>query len=374
LSKYLEKNADLLRGALFCKLLIIKRLLSFKKISKRRIPLMKSKQLILALFSFCILIIYAFSISETTPMPFIVPQGWAKPVYDFSKNPLTKQGFELGRHLFYDPILSRDNSISCASCHLQAAGFTHVDHDLSHGIDDRIGTRNSMTIMNVAWSKYFMWDGSINHLDMQPLAPLSNVDEMDEKLSNVLVKLNNSEKYKTLFYKAFGDSMATGQRMLLAFSQFTLQLNSYNSKYDKYIRQEVGGDFTEQEKSGLQLFRTHCASCHPEPLFTNNDFEKNGLPIDTTLHDLGRFKITKNPADSFKFKVPTLRNIQFTFPYMHDGRFVKLREVLNHYTTADKFKKPIVLTSNEKTDLIAFLLTLTDNEFLFDKRFGFPRG
>jgi cytochrome c peroxidase len=334
---------------------------------------LKTNHFAYCLLGFFTLIIYAFKEIKTTAMPLIIPKGWAKPVYDVAKNPLTKEGFELGRHLFYDPILSRDNTISCASCHLQSTGFTHVDHDLSHGIDGKIGTRNSMTIMNLAWSKNFMWDGGVNHLDMQPLAPLGNSVEMDGNLDSVIYKLNNSIKYKTLFYKAFNDSVATGPKMLLAFSQFTLHLNSYNSKYDKYIRKEAGGEFTDQEHNGLQLFRTHCASCHTEPLFTNQDFEKNGLPIDTTLNDLGRFNITRNLADSFKFKVPTLRNVQFTFPYMHDGRFKKLREVLNHYATTDKLKKPIVLNSNEKTDIVAFLLTLTDNEFLFDRRFGFPR-
>jgi cytochrome c peroxidase len=334
---------------------------------------MKNKRFILPIFVFFISIIYAFDALKTTPTPFVIPEGWAKPVYDFSKNPLTKQGFELGRHLFYDPILSRDNTISCASCHLQATGFTHVDHELSHGIDGKIGNRNSMTIMNVAWSKSFMWDGGVNHLDMQPLAPLSNAVEMDENLGNVVKKLNASTRYKTLFSNAFGDSVVTSQRMLLAFSQFILQLNSYNSKYDKYVRKEVGGELNTQEINGLQLFRTHCASCHTEPLFTNNGFEKNGLPMDATLNDFGRMNVTHNAADSLKFKVPTLRNIQFTFPYMHDGRFKKLRDVLNHYATTDKLKTPIALNSNEKTDIIAFLLTLTDNEFLFDKRFGFPR-
>lgn len=339
---------------------------------------MKNKLLVYSTLNIFISLIYAFwEVNTVTPMPFVVPQGWPKPTYDFSKNPLTKEGFELGRQLFYDPILSRDNTISCASCHLQATGFTHIDHELSHGIDGKIGTRNSMTIMNLAWSKNFMWDGSVNHLDMQPLAPLSNFVEMDENLGNVLKKLNNSAKYKTLFYKAFNDSSATGQRMLLAFSQFIVQLNSYNSKYDKYVRNEAGGAFTEQEKNGLQLFRTHCASCHTEPLFTNQNFEKNGLPIDTTLRDFGRMTLTRRREDSLKFKVPTLRNVQFSFPYMHDGRFKKLREVVNHYTnhfaSSDKLAQPIVLNSNEKTDIIAFLLTLTDNEFLFDKRFGFPK-
>lgn len=334
---------------------------------------MKNKLLIYSILGIFISIIYAFREMKTTPMLFVIPQGWPKPTYDFTKNPLTKEGFELGRQLFYDPILSRDNTISCASCHLQATGFTHVDHELSHGIDGRIGTRNSMTIMNLAWSKNFMWDGSVNHLDMQPLAPLSNFVEMDENLDNVLKKLNNSDKYKMLFYKTFNDSLATGQRMLLAFSQFIVQLNSHNSKYDKYVRNEAGGAYTEQEKNGLQLFRTHCASCHTEPLFTNQDFEKNGLSKDTTLNDLGRMSLTRKREDSLKFKVPTLRNVQFSFPYMHDGRFKKLREVVNHYTASDKLAKPIALNSNEKTDIVAFLLTLTDTAFLFDKRFGFPR-
>jgi len=306
-------------------------------------------------------------------MPLSIPPDWPKPAYDFSKNPLTKEGFELGRHLFYDPLLSRDQTISCASCHLQATGFTHVDHELSHGIDDKLGTRNSMTLMNLAWNKHFMWDGGVNHLDVQPLAPLNSPVEMDESLENVVKKLKSSRKYRTLFFNAFGDSLATGQKVLLAFSQFMLQLQSSHSKYDKHIRNEEGGTFTAQETNGLRLFRVHCASCHPEPLFTNNGFEKNGLPIDTTLNDFGRMQITQNPQDSLKFKVPTLRNIQFTFPYMHDGRFKKLREVLNHYGSSTQLPQPIVLSAEEKVDLIAFLLTLSDREFLFDKRFGFPR-
>ncbi len=319
------------------------------------------------------LVIFAFSATKPTPMSLPIPSGWPKPVYDFSKNPLTQEGFELGRRLFYDPILSRDQTISCASCHLQATGFTHVDHDLSHGIDGAIGTRNSMTIMNVAWSKYFMWDGGVNHLDMQPLAPITSPLEMDETLDCLVKKLKVSPRYKALFYRAFEDSMATGQRVLLALSQFVLQLNSSNSKYDKYLRKEAGGNFTSQEINGLALFRTHCASCHTEPLFTNNGFEKNGLPVDTTLNDFGRMKITQKSSDSLKFKVPTLRNIQFTFPYMHDGRFQKLREVVNHYATTQQLKKPIVLTPNEKVDIVGFLLTLTDESFLFDKRLGYPR-
>ena len=156
---------------------------------------------------------------------FAVPKGFPNPTYDFGKNPLSQAKIELGRKLFFDPLLSKDNTISCASCHLPYTAFTHIDHDLSHGIKGRIGTRNSLALMNLAWSKNFMWDGGINHLDMQPLAPLSNSVEMDENFENVIKKLNQSIKYKSLFYKAFDDSLATGQKMLLAFSQFIVQLN-----------------------------------------------------------------------------------------------------------------------------------------------------
>jgi cytochrome c peroxidase len=320
----------------------------------------------------------AFTFLKPTPLYLEIPKGWPKPHYDFTKNPLTEEGFQLGRQLFYNPILSRDNTISCASCHLQATGFTHVDHELSHGIDGKIGTRNSMTLMNLAWSKSFMWDGGVNHLDVQPLNPITSSIEMDETLANVVSKLQKSEKYQALFLAAFGDANITGQRVLKALSQFELLLISSNSKYDKVMRKEAV--FTNQEQNGYKLFKTNCASCHNEPLFTSEKFERNGLPIDTTLNDIGRQKITGNSKDNMLFKVPTLRNIQFTFPYMHDGRFKKLTDVIKHYNSLEndknlpkQLKKPMHLSDNERVDLVAFLHTLTDTEFLFDKRFSFPR-
>jgi cytochrome c peroxidase len=308
------------------------------------------------------------------------PDYWPVPVYDFEKNPVTEEGFQLGRKLFYEPDFSRDGTISCASCHLQATGFTHVDHDLSHGIEGRIGKRNSLALMNLAWNKSFMWDGGVNHIDMQALQPITSEDEMDSSLKEVVKKLNTSSKYRKLFYKVFKDSIITGQHTLKALSQFTISLNSYTSKYDKYIRKEDNVTFTDQEKSGLELFKNNCSSCHKAPLFTATDFKNNGLLLDTTLNDYGRYGITKNPLDSFKFKVPTLRNIQFTAPYMHDGRFESLREVLDHYVnavnhnkTTDSIIKDIKLSQNNKTDLLVFLKTLSDFEFLYDKRYSFPR-
>ncbi len=320
----------------------------------------------------------AFTLLRSTPLYLQIPIGWPKTNYDFSKNPLTEEGFQLGRQLFYDPILSKDSTISCASCHLQATGFTHVDHSLSHGIDGKIGDRNSMTMMNLAWSKTFMWDGGVNHLDVQALNPITSPVEMNETLTNVVQKLQKSEKYKSLFVAAFGDEKITGQRVLKALSQFELLLVTANSKYDKVMRKEAS--FTDQEQNGYQLFKINCASCHTEPLFTNGTFQNNGIPLDTTLNDIGRQRITEKSEDYMKFKVPTLRNIQFTNPYMHDGRFNKLTQVIEHYNSIivnkslpKQLQKRMNLTDNERVDLVAFLLTLTDNEFLFNKRFAYPR-
>ncbi len=315
-------------------------------------------------------LVAASPFSSPDPVPLKYPESWPKPTYDFTKNPLTRQGIELGRRLFYDPILSKDSTVSCSNCHLSYTAFTHVDHALSHGIHDRIGTRNSPALMNLAWGSKFMWDGAANHLDMQALAPISSPVEMDETIENVVQKLGRESRYKALFHHAFGDSTVTGERLLKALSQFELNLISANSKYDQMKRGEAV--FNEQENKGYVLFQNNCARCHAEPFFTNHGFEKNGLPIDTTLNDLGRMAITQLSADSLKFKVPTLRNIEFSHPYMHDGRFRKLREVLNHY--AQNKELGIELTANEKVDLTAFLLTLTDKEFLFNADFAFPKN
>lgn len=323
--------------------------------------------------------IFAFSKNYFTPIYFEIPKGFPKPVYDFSKNPLTEEGFQLGRNLFYDPILSEDNTISCASCHLQQTGFAHVDHDLSHGIEGKIGTRNSLSLQNLAWTKDFMYDGGINNLEVQALTPISSEIEMHETLQNVVEKLQKSGKYPNLFQKAFGTQKITGQLTLKAISQFVVQLVSANSKYDKVNRGEE--KFTEMEQKGYELFKNKCAYCHKVPLFTSDTFVNNGLPIDTTLNDFGRIKITQNPKDNLKFKVPTLRNIQFTFPYMHDGRFKTLNDVVKHYnsgivkseTLSMQLQQPMYLTDNQRTEIIAFLKTLTDTEFLFNPRYGFPK-
>lgn len=310
---------------------------------------------------------------------FKLPENWPKPVYDFSKNPICAAKVELGRKLFYDPVLSADNSISCATCHSPYNAFAHTDHAVSHGIHDRFGTRNAPALMNLAWQNTFMWDGAIHHLDQQALAPISNPDEMGENIANVVNKLNENADYSKLFSIAFGDSVITGEHTLKAISQFLLTLVSCESKYDSVQLHLT--TFNEQESHGELLFMRNCSSCHTPPLFTNNGFENNGLPLDSIHCDNGRSKISGKTEDDRKFKVPTLRNIAYTAPYMHDGRFKRLQQVLNHYTDgiettgtlSEKLKKKVILSADDKADIIAFLLTLSDRNFLFDERHSFPK-
>lgn len=305
---------------------------------------------------------------------------WPKPAYNFEQNPISEIGFELGRKLFYDPNLSRDNTISCASCHLQYTGFAHVDHNLSHGIEGRKGTRNAPALINLIWSTSFHWDGGVNHLEVQAINPLQHPAEMDNSLDSVLAYLNASDSYKNAFLKFSGDSIVKTSSFLKAITQFVGSLISSDSKYDQYKRGETM--LNEQELNGMRLFMDNCNACHTAPLFMSNQFVSNGLPIDSTINDLGRYAITLNPKDSFTFKVPTLRNIEYTFPYMHDGRFNKLSEVLTFYnsevelsnTPHEESLDMIDLNSDEQKDIIAFLKTLTDRTFLYDSRFSFPRN
>lgn len=326
-----------------------------------------------------LVITMAAGMMPTHPVRLEVPKGWPAMSYDLSRNPLTQEGIALGRKLFHDPILSRDSSTSCSSCHTSYTAFSHTDHKLSHGINDSIGTRNAPALMNLAWGKTFMWDGAVNHLDMQPLAPINHPAEMGESTQHVVFKLENSPVYRRMFTEAFGDSMILGDRMLKALAQFQLSLISAGSRYD---RMRAGVEvFTEQEQNGYLLFQAHCNACHLEPLFTTGAFANNGLPPDSLLRDGGRIRITRDTNDSLKFKIPTLRNVEYSFPYMHDGRFKTLRAVLDHYdhgimksaTLAPELRAGLPLTSDQRTDLVAFLLTLSDRAFVMDPAHAHPR-
>jgi cytochrome c peroxidase len=336
----------------------------------------------LLLISYCILSIGFiaddyFSITQKD-VAFKNPKGFPKPVYDLSKNKITPAGFLLGRKLFYDGILSKDNTISCASCHQRFAAFAHIDHQISHGINNLIGKRNVPALQNLVWNSSFMWDGGVNHLDLQPVAPITNSLEMAETLANVLKKLRQNKEYVLMFKQAYNDTVITTDKFLKSISQFLALMVSADSRYDRYTN---GKDtLSKSEKNGLKLFRANCAACHKEPLFTDNSFRNNGLTINPAFNDSGRLMITGLKSDYLKFKVPSLRNVEVTYPYMHDGRFYSLKQVLNHYTKTNTegeirdpvLQKGIILNEQEKTDIISFLKTLTDKTFLHDRRFDNP--
>lgn len=311
---------------------------------------------------------FEFSYSSTFPTP----------VYDVNQHDFSYNKFNLGRTLFYDPILSVDSTVSCATCHEQPHAFAGHSGAFSEGVFGQIGNRNSPSIVNSAWIPKFMWDGGVNHIEVMPIAPITNPIEMHETLENVLVKLKRSTKYQSLFKKAFGNESITDQQMLKALSSFMAMIVSDQSKYDKVMRGET--NFTNQEATGYQLFNQKCASCHTGALFTDFEYRNNGL--DQTFSDIGRGLITQNPQDYGKFKTPSLRNIELTYPYMHDGRFYNLTQVLDHYSTGiqqsatldPSLQNGIALTNSEKTALIAFLKTLTDYELLTNRWLSEPRN
>lgn len=318
------------------------------------------------------------SFNPAEPFEFVVPEGWPAPFYQFEDNALTWEKFELGRRLFYEPRLSRNNEISCGSCHQQSAAFAQSDHPVSHGVDDKLGTRNSPVIFNMNWHTSFFWDGGVNHIESQPINPIQNPVEMDETLPNIIAKLSSDEEYKKMFKAAFGDTAVNSQRIFKSLAQFMGMMVSSNSKYDKYVRGEAGGTFTAAELNGLNIFRAKCATCHKEPLFADfSSYRNNGLKPGN-VNDSGRAHITQNAEDMYKFKVATLRNLAYSWPYMHDGRFNTLDEVLEHYsagihsspTLDPALQGGLSLTATEKADLLAFLNTLNDAQFIADKRFA----
>lgn len=310
----------------------------------------------------------------TTPMPFAVPNGFPAPVYDFETNPVTREGFELGRKLFYDGRLSKDGNFPCASCHQQFAAFATYDHDLSHGFNDQFTTRNAPGLFNMAWQTNFHWDGGINHIELQPLAPITAPNEMAEDINNVITKLKADKEYQQQFSAAFGAGEINSQKMLKALSQFMVMIVSADSKYDQYKKGMAV--FSTYELEGYQIFKAKCNSCHTEPLFTNNSYRNNGLILNPSLKDYGRMRITGNASDSLKFKVPSLRNVAITFPYMHDGRFYSIGQVLEHYnsgivqsaTLDQELRSRIPLSFSDKIYLQAFLKTLTDSSLLSNKK------
>jgi cytochrome c peroxidase len=307
-----------------------------------------------------------------------IPVGFPVPVQNFADNPLSKEGIELGRKLFYDGRLSIDNLHPCSSCHEQKAGFGTFEHDRSHGVFDSHTLRNAPVLFNLAWSPSFHWDSAFTKLDDAIAQPLHGNHEMGETYAGIIQKIKDDKAYQELFKKVFRSSIIRPEYILKALAQFTRHMVSADSKYDRYKKGLA--TFTLQEESGYQLFKTKCATCHPEPLFTDYSYRNIGLTVDGFLNDYGLMRITGKKADSLKFKVPTLRNSNISSNYMHDGRFGTLGQCINHYrtgvqpgTTTDPLVAGgIAMTDAEANNLFVFLRTLTDSAFLKDPRYAKP--
>jgi len=315
---------------------------------------------------------YQFHMSATFPIPDL-PRD----------NPLTVERVALGKTLFFDKQLSINNAQSCADCHAPEKAFTD-GRRTARGAEGEFGTRNSMPLFNLAWKKEFFWDGRAKSLREQVLQPIQNPIEMHESLTNLCTKLRATDKtdYAKLFSAAFGSPEITAEKISLALETFLLTLTSFNAKFDRVLRGEE--KFTAEEQRGFELFSTEydprrgqfgadCFHCHGGPLFQSQSFANNGL--DSDFSDLGRANVTGKDSDKGKFATPSLRNVALTAPYMHDGRFQTLEEVVEHYTTGMKrsatldpnlAKHPdggVPLSDVDKRALAAFLKTLTDAQF-----------
>lgn len=328
------------------------------------------------------------------PTPYALSFGpFPDPVLPADNLP-TQAGVQLGRMLFYEKALSKNGSMACADCHQQKDMFSDI-RQFSIGVEDLPGTRQAMPIFNLGWHKNGMfWDGRAPRVRDQALMPIQDPLEMNETLENVVQKLQVQQKYRDQFIRAFGDESITAERIGLAIEQFEFTMISNNSKFDKFQRGEAV--LTESEERGRILFFQEfdpflgqkggeCFHCHGGFNFTNDLYMNNGLDSDNGFSDLGRFVVTNVPSDKARFKVPSLRNIALTPPYMHDGRFTTLEEVMEHYASGVKTSSTLdellfrniepgglPLTAGDKADLVAFLKTLTDESFLGDGRFSSP--
>ncbi len=299
-------------------------------------------------------------------------------------NPTTYEGVDLGRRLFYDVRLSGDNTMSCASCHNQAYAFTDNGKVFSKGIDGLLGDIQAMPLANLGWSQTLFWDGRSEGLENQAREPVKNPIEMHESWTHALTELQADPDYPRHFEATFGTDQLTEDLVVKAIAQFERTLISANSEYDKFARREPH-TLSAAAQRGAEMFfgeRGDCFHCHSEGLLTDYDFHNNGLDSVLGIQNLGRAKVTNRSSDHAKFKTPGLHNVALTAPYMHDGRFATLEEVVEHYnsgiqqspTLSPKIKSPngLLLTSQEKADLVAFLKSLTDEEFVTNAAFGDP--
>lgn len=317
----------------------------------------------------------SFQKQEIEPYVLEIPKGFPNPVIP-ENNQLTSARVELGRMLFYDPILSVDSSISCASCHKQSLGFAD-DQIISPGVEGRLAMRNAPTLANVVYNPTFLFDGYLETLEKQVLVPIEEHPEFANNIVDISKKLAKDPIYSRLSREAYNREIDPFV-ITRSISAFERTLISGNSKYDQEVFQKKSV-LNKSEKRGMNLFfnELECASCHSGFNFTNFSTQNNGLY--EVYSDTGRMRVTQLEEDRAMFKVPTLRNIELTAPYMHDGSIATLEEVIDHYQSggenhpnkSDKLK-PFKLSKKEKKDLINFLKCLTDNSFINNPDFASP--
>lgn len=306
----------------------------------------------------------------------VQPEGFPEKAYVGQQNPLTENGVALGKKLFEEGRLSADNLVSCSFCHMQEYAFTHHGHDLSHGVYDQVGMRNTPALQNLVWIKEYFYDGASNNLEMASLVPIHNELEMAETMPSIVKKLENDKAYQQMFLDAFGSTQVTSAGILKALAQYMAVLVSAESKYDLWKKEPIKYPLSSDEVQGYQLFQQKCSSCHSGALFTNQSFINNGLPPNPRINDLGRETVSGDPNDRYKFKVPSLRNVAYTAPYMHDGRFRTLESVLRFYNEGMVYSETIdeqlvndgrigiPMTAEEQRLIIVFLKTLSDKNFI----------
>jgi cytochrome c peroxidase len=294
-------------------------------------------------------------------------------------NPQTSEKIQLGRQLFYDQRLSADNTISCSSCHIQKFAFSNAGNAVSKGIRGQKGTRNAPSLGNVAWRKSYFWEGGSPSLELQAMGPITAHDEMAAEPSALVAELKAIPAYKKAFSNVFSDGI-TMNNITKAIASFERTIITNRSAYDKYRN----GDETAMSKAairGMELFfgeTGDCFHCHNGFNFTTEALHNTGLK--RTNPDLGLARITRRKEDEGKFKVPTLRNVALTAPYMHDGSVPTLEKALEHYNkggednpNVDSLMRPMGLSKTEMQDLIEFLKSLTDTEFIKDPKLSAPK-
>lgn len=306
-------------------------------------------------------------------LPVVIPEGFPEMNAAVSVNMPTEYGVALGKLLFQDKRFSDDNTISCASCHIQSHAF--ADNNVKGiGIAGRIGLRNVPPIQNMAFMNFYNWDGSKLRLEDQPLVPIITHEEMDSSILEVIGKIQDDTIYQDLFSKAFGDPTITAERIYKSIVQYEYTLISANSKYDRVMRNE-GEQFTESEARGYEVFQQKCASCHSGALFTDQTFRNIGFPVNQDSNEAGRARVTGLSSDFMSFRVPSLRNVEHTAPYGSFGQFATLEEILDYMGNGVLYSENldpifknnnnrIPLTTQEKSDLIIFIKTLSDSDFL----------